>query len=60
MSSLHGVYKAALEGFSYFERIAFTCICVLDTGADPVFLEKGFICKMGGGGFTLLILSHFY
>ena len=29
------------------------------TGADPGFLERGFMCKGGGGGVTLLILSHF-
>ena len=34
------------------------------SGADPGFLEKGFICIkvcvcVGGGGFDLVILSHF-
>ena len=32
------------------------------TGADSGYLERGFICMKGcggGGGFTLMILSHF-
>ena len=39
---------------------------LLIAGADPGFLEKGFICikmcvcVLGGGGVVLLILSHFY
>ena len=32
-------------------------ICLI-TGADPRFLERGFIC-IKGWGFALLILSHF-
>ena len=36
-----------------------------NTRADPGFLERGLICIkgcvcVGGGGFTLLILSKFY
>ena len=33
-------------------------ICYSFSGADPGFLERGFIC-IKGWGFVLLILSHF-
>ena len=39
--------------------------CHTVSRADPEFLERGFnmykcVCVCGGGGLTLLILSHFF
>ena len=35
-----------------------TCSNCLITGADPVFLERGFRCVKEGVGFAMLILSQ--
>ena len=41
------------SSFCHVEHCALSC-----SGADPGFLERGFMC-IKGWGFALLILSHF-
>ena len=44
--------------FGYKQTLAIIIIHINNTGADPGFLERGFVCIMGWG-FALLIVSIF-